>query len=240
MSEQISYTTILHNERKALAITTNEYCLCDKVQKLMVNPESKVPGWSYASREYYADFLGITRRAVIYMIDRLCEMGLLEKNEVTKNLRVTKKWYDAVVVKKLHPDGEKTSPELVKKLHPDGEKTSHNNKRDNKKENIVGVDVPLALQTPTFLEKWNTLISMPKWRKKTATAAAAALRQLSAFDVEFAAAQVECAIAGNWQGVVFTDTPGKYDEWKRKKAQPKAATPAPGKSSLPSNIPVFG
>lgn len=240
MSEQLSYTTVLHNERKILGITVNEYCLCDKVQKLMVNPQSKVPGWAYASRDHYADFLGITKRAVIYMIDRLCEAGLLERNDITKNLRVTAKWYNTVVVKKLHPDGEIISPDAVKKLHPDGEIISPKNKRESNNENIVNAQVPEALQTTSFLEQWKILCSMPKWKKKNCSAAAAALNQLARFDPEFATKQVECAIAGNWQGVVFPDTAAKYEDWKRKNQQPKAATPAPGKSSLPNNLPVFG
>lgn len=225
MSEQLNYTTILHNERIALGITTNEYCLCDKVQKLQVNPESKSPGWSYASREHYAEFLGISKRAVIDMVNRLCKKGLLERNKVTKNLRVSKKWYEKVVVKKLHPTSEETSPQPVKKLHPIGEETSPKNKRENKNEKkSEEVVVPAALNTPSFIQSWTTLCSMPKWKNKNSTAVAQSLKMLASFDVEFAKTQVDCAISGGWQGVVFPDTAAKYDEWKRKKQSAPTVT----------------
>lgn len=96
--------------------------------------------------------------------------------------------------------------------------------------------VPAALNTPSFIQSWTTLCSMPKWKKKNSTAVAQSLKMLSDFDVEFAIKQVDCAISGGWQGVVFPDTAAKYDEWKRKKGQPQPGQSKPTPPGLPRDM----
>lgn len=224
-----------------LGISTNEYCLCDKVFKLQSNPGSKTPGWAYASRETYSKFLGISSRAVIDMINRMVAAGLLERGTAQGLLRVTKKWYDLVVVgerrlqlmgeetshdgvKKLQGGGEETSPKGVKKLHLRGEETSDNNKRENKSENkIENYLLPDGLNTEKFRSAFSTLLQMPKWKKKPATAVEMALKRVSKYEADFAVQLVETTIEGNYQGLVFNDTDLKYKKWKQDSTAPAAS-----------------
>lgn len=84
------------------------------------------------------------------------------------------------------------------------------------------IEIPQTLNTSDFIENWQILIATPKWKKKEADALKTALKQLSSFDVNFACELVQCAIAGNWQGVVFLDTKERYEKWKMaKQAMPK-------------------
>lgn len=65
-------------------------------------------------------------------------------------------------------------------------------------------------------EKWQTLISMAKWRKKELSAINEAIKQLKRYDEIFIKSQIGLAIQGSWQGVVFGDTDEKYQIWKNK------------------------
>lgn len=80
---------------------------------------------------------------------------------------------------------------------------------------------PEALQFPftgpEFLEAWNKLITLPKWKKKPLSAIQISLNQLSKYDEEFSVKLIEKAHAGNYQGVVFDDTDEKFLKWKNQK-----------------------
>ena len=77
--------------------------------------------------------------------------------------------------------------------------------------------MPQNLNTSEFLESWKVLVNTKKWKTKEASALQTALKQLSKFDVIFACELVQCAIAGNWQGVVFSDTEDRYKKWQQSK-----------------------
>lgn len=66
-----------------------------------------------------------------------------------------------------------------------------------------------------FIDTWKELVSQPKWRGKTNTALQKTLNKLSGYDVRFAVALMNTAIENNYQGVVYPDTPAKYEQWKR-------------------------
>lgn len=70
--------------------------------------------------------------------------------------------------------------------------------------------------SPEFLQAWNKLITLHKWKRKPLSAIQAALNQLSKYDEEFAIKLIEKAHAGNYQGVVFDDTDEKFLNWKNK------------------------
>jgi hypothetical protein len=80
---------------------------------------------------------------------------------------------------------------------------------------------PEALQFPftgpEFLEAWNKLITLPKWKKKPLSAIQTSLNQLSRYDEEFSVKLIEKAHAGNYQGVVFDDTDEKFLKWKNQR-----------------------
>ena len=71
----------------------------------------------------------------------------------------------------------------------------------------------LPFNDPGFVATWNELRTQPKWRKKTTTALQKSLDQLAKYDVRFAVLLMENAIAGNYQGVVFEDTPDRFHRW---------------------------
>lgn len=119
------YTTILHDARVSLGLSLNEYCIADCIHRFASNPDSKVPGWCYASKQYMAGELGLTKEWVIKTISRLEEKGLLEKSEDGRLLRMTKKWFVAVI-----SDGEQNSPPSVNGVHHTGEQNSP--RTDNK------------------------------------------------------------------------------------------------------------
>lgn len=85
-----------------------------------------------------------------------------------------------------------------------------------KKEVAPLIPIPDNLNTPEFIDAWTRLCSLSKWRKKEASALETALKKLSKFDVRFAIDLCENAHSGNYQGVVFTDTPTKYEQWKKR------------------------
>lgn len=90
----------------------------------------------------------------------------------------------------------------------------------NENENVVEAVRPspdeglaLPFTDPEFVETWTMLRDQPKWRGKSKRALQMALSQLSKFDSAFAVHLMQNAIAGNYQGVVFEDTPAKYRRW---------------------------
>lgn len=100
------YTTIQHPFRKKHGLTVIEYVLIDMVYLLSVKPDSDVPGWCYMSKQTMADEIGISRRTVINLINTNEENGFLERHQITKHLRTTKKWqkvYFTDGAKNAHP-----------------------------------------------------------------------------------------------------------------------------------------
>lgn len=100
-------TTILHEERKKLGLTLNEYCIADSIYHLSNNPKAPVKGWCNQSRENMAKQFGFTKRTVQNIVRKLEQKGLVEMN-VEGHLRTTSAWFNAVIFK----GGEKSSPPL--------------------------------------------------------------------------------------------------------------------------------
>ena len=106
----------------------------------------------------------------------------------------------------------------AKKQPQDNPKTTPNvndNVNGNVNGNVKGAgeNLTLPFNDQAFIETWNVLRSQPKWKSKTIRALKMALTQLAKYDVRFAVALMENAIAGNYQGVVFDDTPERYKRW---------------------------
>lgn len=137
------YTTIQHKFRKQHGLKVDEYTLADMVYHLSVKPDSDVPGWCYMSKNSMADELDLSRRTIINIINKLEKNGYLERHEVTKHLRTTKKWQKVYFIdgaKIAHPvqqaekPGENSAhhvqnlPESSANSAPDGSANSaHNN-----------------------------------------------------------------------------------------------------------------
>ena len=78
---------------------------------------------------------------------------------------------------------------------------------------------PDALQFPfssaEFMRLWAELAATPKWVKKEPSALQASLNQLGRYDERFSVKLIENAIAGRYQGVVFSDTDQAFAKWQR-------------------------
>ncbi len=94
---KIGYTTIMHEPRIELGLSTDEYCLLDLVYRLSTNPTAPVVGWCSMSKDTMVSFLGIKRRTLFRVIDRMEEAGYLEKSGDGRFLRTTMKWITNVV-----------------------------------------------------------------------------------------------------------------------------------------------
>lgn len=88
------------------------------------------------------------------------------------------------------------------------------NEDENEDVLVEESDLILPFQDHDFVITWNELRQQPKWKTKTKRALQMSLNQLSKYDVRFAVYLMENAIAGNYKGVVFYDTPTKYNHWK--------------------------
>lgn len=81
------------------------------------------------------------------------------------------------------------------------------------KQKVSDQVLTLPFHDSEFVETWNELRQQPKWRNKTKKALQMSLKQLAKYDVRFSVWLMQNAIAGNYQGVVFDDTPARYDRW---------------------------
>ncbi len=95
----VNYTTINHVARERLGLSWLEYGLADLIYNLSNNPKNPAQGWCYASKPTLAKILGISEREIFRMLNKLIEVGLVEKQEQTKYLKTNSNWYEMVVIK---------------------------------------------------------------------------------------------------------------------------------------------
>lgn len=125
-----------------------------------------------------------------------------------------------------------------KDKQPQNNPKSTPNVNENENENVnVKVtrepavqELKLPFQDPEFVTTWNELRQQPKWRKKTTTALQKSLNQLGQFHSKFAVFLMNNAIAGDYQGVVFEETPVKYQRWLQ-------ITPTTARGTSPCSMP---
>ena len=131
MKQQLRFTLILHDIRIKLGLSLIKYCIADSIYHLSNNPDSKVKGWCFASKQYIADFLGVKSvRTIFNNIKDLVEDGFLEKDKETKYLRTTKKWYEEVVLMKAKKEyAEIAQP--MQKLHTPSAKIAQSSRAKN-------------------------------------------------------------------------------------------------------------
>lgn len=68
-----------------------------------------------------------------------------------------------------------------------------------------------------FKRKFFVLCCMPKWRTKTIHAIQMQLNKLGEYELDFVMELLDNSIMNEWQGIVYSDTPKKYQEWLKKK-----------------------
>jgi hypothetical protein len=120
-----NFATVRYDVREKLGIEWTEYIYLDMVKSLSYH------GWCYKSLDSCATDLGMTKRGVSKMKERLLERGLLRRN-IRGHLKVTEK-YTGVAVNSvpqaLHVGGELSS-KSVNSVPKIGELSStKNNKR---------------------------------------------------------------------------------------------------------------
>lgn len=138
VKKQISYTTINHVARKELGLSWLEYGLADLVYNLSNNPKSDYPTWCYASKQFLATNLGVTKQSIHSLINKLINKKILERHPETKHLKITIDWYTTVIIK-----GSKDALPAVKEidtnskesLPQDSKETLHNKEIVNKDKN---------------------------------------------------------------------------------------------------------
>lgn len=132
----LTYTTIQHSFRKANELTLNEYALCDMVYLLSTNPDSKIKGWCYMSKSKMAEELGLGKRTVEMIINRMIESNFIEKDQETAYLKTSSKWnkvYFSGCAETAH-SAQKLRSDSAETAHSDSAETAHyNNKIDNNK-----------------------------------------------------------------------------------------------------------
>ena len=161
------YTNIQHNFRKKHNLSCNEYVLLDMIYVLHTNPDNKLDNWCYMSKNNLAKEIGISKMGLMKMIDRLVVDGFIIKNDATKHLRTTEKWWSNYVdnqgkeslpmVNKVYQVSKQSLPDGGKQSLPHGGKQSlpNNNTIDN---NTIDNNIDKAnerIDIYTFDEWWD-------------------------------------------------------------------------------------
>jgi len=147
----------MHQAREKLGLSLNEYALADIIYQLQNNPTSDHMGWCYASKKTLGNCVGLSERAVYKTLNRLEKEGLIEKQEKTKHLRATSRWYEYIVSMKKQLTAEsahtmhKVQSNYAQNAVEDTAQSSYNN---NKIDNYINKD--------NTCNKVNSLISMFK------------------------------------------------------------------------------
>lgn len=84
-----------------------------------------------------------------------------------------------------------------------------------------------------FRDAWLSLVKLPNWDGRNATALEIALTQLMEYDEEFAMELVRSAIVAGWNRVIFAETNQHYEEWKKAKY---ATLNGSGKSNISNGL----
>ena len=93
---ELHFTPIFEKARRGLGLTRDEYALCHYIQTWASHPDNFTPGWCNRSKSQIADWIGITRKGVQKMINRMTDEGLLLRSADEKYLKVTAKWFQMV------------------------------------------------------------------------------------------------------------------------------------------------
>jgi len=216
----LTYTNIQHQFRKSNNLSCTEYVFLDMVYHLHTKPFSKVQGWCYASKELLANEIGLTKRGILKMMEKLIDLGFLERDEKTKYLRTTEAWamvyfegeQSTPVVNKVHSGGEQSSPRVVNKVHQNGEQSSpykysknNNNKKDKEADLCDLVEKPF--KSSNFDSKWQEWLDyrkqrkLPKYVPSGLKKTFSHLAQLSGGNELVAIQIIEQSMANGWQGL---------------------------------------
>ena len=106
-----SVSLIYERARRELAISRDDYALCDYALYRSADPRSKRPGWCCDTKEDVADFIGISRPGLYKMMDRMAGKGLLEIDAASGFFRATAHFIDT-------QEGRRADVERKQSLQP--------------------------------------------------------------------------------------------------------------------------
>ena len=115
------------------------------------------------------------------------------------------------------------TPSVCKNIYQEKEKTKQKEKESR---------LAFPYDSAEFVRTWELLRIQPKWKKKTISALQMSLNKLGKYPEEFAILLMENAIAGGWQGVVFTWTPDDFRKWQSR----QGFAPFPNGNKKPRDI----
>lgn len=120
----LRFTHIYEIARQRMGLSRDEYALCNYIATWASHPKSTRAGWCDRTFQQKADFIGITKRGVIKMQQRLAAIDLIETDPLTSYTRTTVAWFDAVIAAKNAEHDEQSSPKRVNKVYPPDEQSS--------------------------------------------------------------------------------------------------------------------
>lgn len=181
----LKFTHVYHAFRKENKLTLNEYVICDMVYHLSVNPDAKVKGWCFMSRDTMADEIGVSKQSVINLLNKMIDHGFLEKDEVTRFVKTTKKWNEVYFSngKESLPSDIESLPKLGKESLPkDGKESLPNSNNSLYSNKVNNIDIPKTFknwsledfiksikdENKTSLSKDQLLKFYDYWREKDA------------------------------------------------------------------------
>lgn len=115
-------------------------------------------------------------------------------------------------------DSSDNTLELFNNSNNSSNNLNNQERKENKKEKKEVCELALPYCSAEFVSTWEILKKQPKWKKKTKSALQMSLNKLGKYPEEFAILLMENAIAGDWQGVVFTWTPDEFRKWQSRKS----------------------
>jgi hypothetical protein len=138
----LRFIFIENDFRKKHKLSMPEYALCDMIYHLSTNPAAPIKDWCTMTKEHMAEEIGISKKSILNFLEKLIEVGFVEKNEVSKYLRTTAKWNevyftDGVKIAPSKNSMENITPTTVNNFPNDGVKNAlynnNNNNTDNNK-----------------------------------------------------------------------------------------------------------
>lgn len=110
------YTTVIHEIRLEKGLSCLEYCFVDTIDKLSNNHEYP---WCVTSKPALSEFLGITKMGLYNILNRMIEMGYIEKNK-KGHLRTTELWKAQFIEKEedSSDNSDDSKKETVNKVYP--------------------------------------------------------------------------------------------------------------------------
>ena len=120
-------TTIHEDVRRMLGISRDVYAFCGYVHYRCADSRQKRSGWCCDNKQDVADFVGVTRRGLFKMAERVQEIGLIEISG-SGDYRTTPKWIDAESKREQSSQNKEadTGNKVPKKREQSSQKNSEN------------------------------------------------------------------------------------------------------------------